>query len=454
MKRFYEITELLKSNDYYVKEYALDAMRKHGVFLPSTVAVICEFLKNEKDLALRSAAIKLLIEKKQNSALDFFFEMVSRENSDDVKILIYEAIEKLAPDYLAEKLNYASGLQTAEFEKKRDLLIDNLINNFKDERNLKIRSKVIRALSKICQNVKNLKIEREFIFDLLTDPDPRIRANACEIPADIYDKITKAEYKRLLSDSVPRVMAQAGISLYKSGELWIIDHFEKLLAGETSGAKIASLVYALGCMPSRRSFELLIDQIGSAHSNVRKIAVESLSKTNDIGAIKPLINLYMNEFSGCRENLSKIINTLRHISCDQASLNIISELVKCHDDKRKVATLVKLLSHFADQALANNFIKYLSDEDARVRANTIEALMNLKERGIVDHEFMAKNTLLLICDKNSRVMANAARALYGCGIVNVASVLREMLGSNVMSVQKSAQYTISKMPQELFPIAG
>lgn len=431
LNKLYEIIKMLNSKDYYVKQYALDALRKFDSFLPSCIADLLDFFARETDSSFKCAVLKLFTQKKITGHFDFFASNI--ENCDYlVKIAFF--------DYIGE---------TCETTAK-----EYLIKSFYKENNPRIRSKIVKTVSNLLKSSDNFHIEKETIFDFLNDADARVRANACSIKADFGNIIIKAEYKKLLSDPSSRVIADAAIVLYNAGDKSISNYIEEKLERASNDGEKSSLLYAMGKIKSENAYPAIKKYLRDASHDVRRNAITSSGALKLKESIADLLDLYFVEQKECRENLSKILGALKAIDEFDSTMAILDMLNNSAEDNFKRATLVKVLAHFASSDMAHYIVSYLDDTDERVRANAVEAICFLKEREAVGSDFVVKNLLVSMCDTNSRVVANSVRALYAAGVVSVISVLREMLLSNTESVRDAARHVVSYFPEGLVTING
>jgi HEAT repeat protein len=262
--------------------------------------------------------------------------------------------------------------------------------------------------------------------------------------------IARAEFKKLLSDASPRVNADAAVLLYKAGDNDVLRYAVEKLEGASSSAERSSMLYAIGRMSGVDNYPIIKKYLSDPDHNVRKNAILSAGALKAKGAVTDLLDLYFYEMKQCRENLSIIIGALRSIDEFDSTMAALDMLNGSGDDEFRRATLVKIFAHFATAEMAHYIVTYLDDTDDRVRANAIEAVCFLKERGAINSDFVVKNILVSMCDPNSRVVANAVRSLYLCGVVSVISVLREMLLSNVNAVRDAARHAVTYFPDGLF----
>lgn len=418
---------MLNSGDYYVKQYALDALRRFDAILPSCVSELKDFFAAEKDAALKCAVLKLFTQKKIAGHFEFFAGNIS--NCEYI-------VKNAFLDYIGE---------TGETAAK-----DYLVKLFYAETDPKVRSKAVKTAALLKRFQSGFQLEKETVFDFLNDADARVRANACAVETDFNDVIARAEFKKLLSDASPRVNADAAVLLYKSGDNDILNYVTEKLEGSASPAGRSSMIYAIGRMSGADNYPIIKKYLSDPDHNVRRNAILSAGALKAKEAVTDLLNLYFCEMKQCRENLSVIIGALRSIDEFDSTMAALDMLNASGDDEFRRATLVKIFAHFATADMAHYLVTYLDDTDDRVRANAIEAVCFLKERGAINSDFVVKNILVSMCDPNSRVVANAVRSLYLCGVVSVISVLREMLLSNVDAVRNAARHAVTYFPDGLF----
>ncbi|HNY12409.1 MAG TPA: HEAT repeat domain-containing protein [Candidatus Wallbacteria bacterium] len=423
MNKQYEITRMLKSDDLAVREYALGALTNSESLLPSIVEELYCFLSTEKEPALKLMAIKILGDKKADKSLTFFKANIDSCDAQ-IKIAMYDSLSKFQS---REALEFA-------------------LERYREEKAEAIRSKVVRTAAVIARTL-GTDIGGEMTLEFLRDADARVRANACSIKLDPENALLKTEYKKKLYEGHARLTAEAAIALYESGEHGTLDFISGLIPKALTASEKASYAYALGRMPSPESSALLIGLLSDADGCVRAGAISSLGALREKSAIKDLFELYFLEFTGRRENLQIIINSMKKIDELHAAYALHYEINIAHDNAYRKATLIKLFSHFAPAELSNNFKKFLEDADARVRANAVEGVLTMKERGVIDRDFVIKNLFMSTCDGNPRVAANAIFALYKCGMSGIISVLREMLNSRVENVRRAAEYARGYFPE-------
>jgi HEAT repeat protein len=422
---------MLESKDYYVKQYALDALRKFDSILPSCVSELLAFFAAETDCALRCAVLKLFTQKKIGGHYLFFAGHI---------IYCECLIKNSFYDYIGETLETGAK--------------DFLVKSYYAETDPKVRSKIVKTIALLKYAADDFKLEKETLFDFLNDSDARVRANACSIRADFNNIIIRAEFKKLLNDASNRVNADAAVALYKAGDGEAADYIAQRLSGASDKAEKSSFIFASGAMNKENNYAAVKTYLSDGEQCVRRNAIISAGRLKSKEAIPDLLDLYMREQKQCRENLSRIIMALKSIDEFDSTLAIIDKMNEAGGDEFARATLVKVLAHFVAGDMSQYIVSYLDDADARVRANSIEAICFLKERGVVNSDFVVKKLLVSMCDSNSRVVANSVRALYAAGVVSVISVLREMLLSNVETVRGAARHVVSYFPEGLMTVNG
>ena len=102
-------------------------------------------------------------------------------------------------------------------------------------------------------------------------------------------------------------------------------------------------------------------------------------------------------------------------------------------------SLVKNIGLLGDAAVAFILIPYLKHEDARVRANTVEALEYLNSPSVFLH------ILPLLKDPDHRVKANAAMALQSYGETNALKIIKGMIDSKEVWMRDAATFALGEI---------
>ena len=102
-------------------------------------------------------------------------------------------------------------------------------------------------------------------------------------------------------------------------------------------------------------------------------------------------------------------------------------------------SLVKNIGLLGDAAVAFILIPYLKHDDARVRANTVEALEYLNSPSVFLH------ILPLLKDPDHRVKANAAMALQSYGETNALKIIKGMIDSKDVWMRDAATFALGEI---------
>ena len=115
----------------------------------------------------------------------------------------------------------------------------------------------------------------------------------------------------------------------------------------------------------------------------------------------------------------------------------IIEMLDTEDHPFVVAGLVSCVKYFLGKEEASILSRFLSDQDNRVRSNTIEAIEYLKAEEAIPSLFSA------LSDHDNRIRAVAAKALQSFGEEKVFTELKKMLDSQEEWMKGSAIYALS-----------
>ena len=114
------------------------------------------------------------------------------------------------------------------------------------------------------------------------------------------------------------------------------------------------------------------------------------------------------------------------------------------------ASLIIGVGHFRNADDVLTLAKYLKNEDARVRANTVEAL------AMIGSEEALRQVIALMGDRDNRVKANVLKALQEIGGQSLFNLLKKMAVDDRPWARASAVFAFSriKSPQSLVVLAG
>lgn len=114
------------------------------------------------------------------------------------------------------------------------------------------------------------------------------------------------------------------------------------------------------------------------------------------------------------------------------------------------ASLIIGVGHFRNEDDTQALAKYLKSEDARVRANTVEAL------AMIGSEEALRQIIAVMGDQDNRVKANVLKALQEIGGQSLFNLLKKMAVDDRPWARASAVFAFSriKSPQSLVVLAG
>ncbi len=141
--------------------------------------------------------------------------------------------------------------------------------------------------------------------------------------------------------------------------------------------------------------------------------------------------------------------TILRLLCRMRELDTIPILIeKYHSDKdlRRKALMISFLSRFQSITLLGAFDDALHARDARLRANAIEAIGELK---LTEEELLQRITPFLH-DPNNRIRANAILALAKITPEKVKAQIVEMCNSDDVQLRRSAAFILCMIPPNDF----
>ncbi|MEZ7893338.1 MAG: HEAT repeat domain-containing protein [Candidatus Wallbacteria bacterium] len=177
----------------------------------------------------------------------------------------------------------------------------------------------------------------------------------------------------------------------------------ELLDDDNVQVRIAA-VSALKAIPDKRHAEHLIRALADSSEWVRVHAVEALG----------------------------LIGEKKHVE-------LLSQFLENEESDKVRATLIKVLGELGGDKVLPVLLLYLKDKNARVRANSVEAVENLAG---TDEKTIKQHLLPLLNDENNRVKANSIKALFKTGESQVCEVLQNMTTSKDDWMRASAAYVL------------
>lgn len=188
------------------------------------------------------------------------------------------------------------------------------------------------------------------------------------------------------------------------------------LIATTKDKNIAVRFFARKAIDKIKKTESLLRM--SSNVDVQKTPIEERLCSDDYQQrISAILQIKENNDATMKSRLIEMLNTEEH------------PFVK--------AAIVSTIPIFLEKSEAELLSPFLSDEDNRVRSNTIEAMEYLKAEQSIPALFTA------LSDRDNRIRAVAAKALQSFGEEKVFTELKKMLDSNEDWMKVSAIYAIS-----------
>lgn len=209
---------------------------------------------------------------------------------------------------------------------------------------------------------------------------------------------------------------------------------EQLPGDEIRGKQEAIAAYELVALNGLRS---ILDHLEAEDPSVRNEAFQALEATGGSQALPHLISVLGSERKGA---VLKAIPILARLGQDsEAVLQLLLDLVHDEEDPMVLATALRALGNLPGFSDHRRLEKFLGHEDARVRANTIEALDGM----LVGDDLNVVAPLLH--DANQRVKANAAVLLWKNGRRDVVRVLVKLSQSPEERERASAVFALGEL---------
>jgi HEAT repeat protein len=144
------------------------------------------------------------------------------------------------------------------------------------------------------------------------------------------------------------------------------------------------------------------------------------------------------------EWISMTILRLLCIMREHESIPILAEKFHQDDDLRRKALMVSFLARFKSVTLIKIFDEGIKARDARLKANSIEAIGGLN---LPDKDIRARVEPFLH-DPNNRIRANTILVLARSAPELVRPEIKEMVESNDVQLRRSAAFLLTMIPSE------
>jgi len=331
-----------------------------------------------------------------------------------------------------------------------------LLNFYAGEKNEYVLATLAKVLGKLgAKFAPDASIN--ILKELLKHPDKRVVANTIEGIGYIHKGEIFETLVPFLKDKNTRVRANAAKVLYNLKKAKVLKLLNEMLKEGDAWEK-ESAIYVLEQIGTSEAVELLSQVLKqedkalskSATLSISKIEKKELQKTEPIleqlltseeipkFLIEEQIQLLNSSEPKERLKAAQILGYLAQPEIVPVLLNHLSK----EEDNFVVASLVKTIGQLGDESVLPALKPYLSHNDARVRANTVEALE------FIDSPQITEMLKPLLYDKDNRVKANAIKILFHYKPEIAIQKIKEMAKSPEPWVRISAVYSLSAIANE------
>lgn len=186
-----------------------------------------------------------------------------------------------------------------------------------------------------------------------------------------------------------------------------------------------------------KELQAILDDLEAEDPRVRKEAFQALEAAGGEDVLPHLVRVL-----GSAGELAvlKAIPILARVGRESGAVTeLVASLLQEEQDPRVLATAIRAVGNLPAFEDLERLKGFLIHEDARVRANTIEALEARGGGGYVDA------VAPLLHDPNQRVKANAAVMLWKYGRSDVVRVLSKLAGSDSTRERASAVFALGEL---------
>lgn len=125
----------------------------------------------------------------------------------------------------------------------------------------------------------------------------------------------------------------------------------------------------------------------------------------------------------------------------QDALPLLQDRLDVEDHPFVISKLTKVVGFLGGKAALHQLVPFLDHEDARIRANTVEGMVDIP--GDEKYRYL----LPLMEDPSPRVQGNVAVSLQGMGAAEFAGVVARLVHSAEPGARHSALYVLGQLPE-------
>ncbi|PKK92207.1 MAG: hypothetical protein CVV64_02000 [Candidatus Wallbacteria bacterium HGW-Wallbacteria-1] len=320
----------------------------------------------------------------------------------------------------------------------------------KKERNEYVIATIVKSVGRFGDS-RAIPILKPF----LAHYDARVRANTVEAMGYIQVPEVYSLVEDLLSDEDNRVRANVAKLLWKKDKLRVLEKIREMLKSGEEWMR-DSAVYALGEIGTVESRDILLKILQEETGEGSEVIQRSIGKVerliDEISYIEqPLTEIRksavpdMDRRELCYTIISdrgldykkriKAIATLGEID-EVINIGRLLPLLETEDNEFVLSALVKFIGQQGGSSVLQRLKPLLLHPNPRVRANAVEGIAFADDPSIVDI------LMPYMEDRESRIAANAARAIWNYSPEQVSAKLLEMLRSVNPWMKTSAVYAL------------
>lgn len=301
------------------------------------------------------------------------------------------------------------------------------------EKSPRIRSAVIMALGMMASE-RLLPI----LQGALRDEDPRVRANAIEAIEKLKSSSIVGILQPYLEDTNNRVRANVAKAIWKFGDFDVSETMNKMLTSSDKWHR-ASAAYALGEIKDPRFITKLAQALKDEDSDVRRNAAHALKKLESPNTLNALIPLLDDPNFDVRVQAVLAISRCASERVEELLLPRLST----EENPIVRATLISSFGEANTLAARESLAPFLKDEDARVVANTINALRKLYPQnpgpGIIE------DVKALLFHEDNRVKSDSIHALWHWSEFKVLDHLLSLLSHDDPKHRLSGTFVLGEI---------
>ena len=279
-----------------------------------------------------------------------------------------------------------------------------------------------------------------------------------KLAATIYEKLS-GKYSDESKGKLIHILAKIGISNY----------YQVIYDFANKHPENCDAIVALSLFDVKETVDYFLEKLKDPRTLHRDLMVECLGNMKKQDLVQPIKEFLKDEDRQVRfqaayalyniggreaalamcEYISDpdewISMTILRLLCKMKELDTIPILIEKYQadtDLRRKALMISFLSRFKSITLLSAFDDALQARDARLRANAIEAIGDLK----LPVDELRKRIVPYLNDPNNRIRANAILAMAKIAPEKVKAQIVEMCNSDDIQLRRSAAFILCMIP--------